>query len=152
VTEDIAAGIAAFAIIPLVGGAIVWALARVVRWRFPRLSLPVSLVFSHTALLLLCVALYPTGMFVADIPFDDLYLAYFLFPGTHISFLADKLVEPLSAFLFAHLSSHDASVAGVILLPGFIGLAVGGLQWYFIGRLVGQLCSPRMKEAKWAMH
>jgi hypothetical protein len=93
-------------------------------------------VFSHTALLSVCVALYPTGIFFSDIPFDDIYSAYFLLPGFHIMILGQKLSDVLSPFLFSHLSSRWASITGIVFIPGVIGLVLGGLQWYVIGRAV----------------
>jgi hypothetical protein len=147
-SQDAIAGIIVFALIPLLGAAVICGLAYFLRRRFSDLTLPLALVISHSALLLLCVALYPTGIFTADIPFDDLYFAYFLFPGTHIDFAVGKfIIEPLTPVAFRLMSPRLASLVGIVFLPGLLGLFLGGLQWYFIGRGVNWLRSRRLRLA-----
>jgi hypothetical protein len=121
---------------PLAGGALVWGLAYMFRWRFPRMALPIAFASSHTALLLLAVALFPTEIFIPNIPFDDLYTAYFCIPGTHILLIGLSISKASSSFLFAHLPSHWASITGIVFVPGIVGMVLGGLQWYAMGNVV----------------
>lgn len=121
---------------PFVGGALVWGLARVFRWRFPRMALPSAFASSHTALLLLAVALFPTDIFIPNIPFDDLYTAYFFIPGTHIFLIGLWISNASNSFPFAHMSFQWASMTGIVFIPGFVGMVLGGLQWYAIGNVV----------------
>jgi hypothetical protein len=132
-SEDLLLDVTILALIAITG-AILWFLAWALRWKFPGLSLPGSLVVTHTCLLLICVALLPTGIFFADPPFDDLYFGYFLYPGIHIYLLSGPVVEPLEQFL-SHLGYWGAILEGLVI-PGLIGVVVGGAQWYLIGKLV----------------
>jgi hypothetical protein len=113
--------------------AIVWFLAQLLRWKWPRLSLPVSLVISHTGLLLLCAALAPTGVFVDDPPFDDLYLGYYLFPGIHLYILSGQIVRLLGP-LCQHMSDWWGDVFYIIIFPGVVCIILGGAQWFLIGK------------------
>jgi hypothetical protein len=128
----------------VVTSAIVWFLAWALRWKFPRLSLPASLVITHTTLLLICVALLPTGILFVDPPFDDLYLGYFLYPGIHIYLLSGPVVKLLNPFLY-HLGYWGAVLAGLII-PGLIGVVVGGAQWYLIGKVIEWLRRSRARR------
>jgi hypothetical protein len=131
-----ASGIIVLTVTPLVGGALVWGLACMFRWRFPRMALPIAFASSHTALLLLAVALFPTDIFIPNIPFDDLYTAYFFIPGTHIWLIGQSISNASLSFLFARMSSHWASITGIVFIPGFVGMVLGGLQWYAMGNVV----------------
>jgi len=98
-----------------------------------RVSLPWTLVALHTAILLPIIALYPTGIFTPDIPYDDVYMAYFLIPGFHIYWPGILLAQAVKPLLNHALSAHLASIIGIVLIPGFTGLILGGIQWYLIG-------------------
>src|SRR5438874_3186819 len=140
--------IGAFVIMPLVGAVIVWMSAHYIRYRFPSFGLAASLLLSHTLLILLCIAIAPTGLLIPDIPFDDLYLAYYLVPGTHIYFsIIQLVVEPLTPLAFRLMSPHTASIALIIFVPCLAGLLVGGLQWYLLGRVCERINVCRMKKA-----
>jgi hypothetical protein len=108
-----------------------------------------ALVLGHSALILLAMALYPTGIFIADeIGFDDIYGAYLFVPGVHIYFAVGNLiVEPVAPLLFRFFSSHVASVFGIVILPGVLGGIVGGVQWYLLGRGFKYLRSRRPRVA-----
>src|SRR5438105_5115401 len=99
----------------------VWLVAFLLRRRFKRLSLPVSLVLSHSLLLLVCVALYPTGIFFGKPPVDDLYGGFFLFPGPHLYLLAGKFfVEPLLPLLsplLDHIHAHTSAGIAILHVP-----------------------------------
>lgn len=82
------------------------------------------------------MALYPTEIFVPAIPYDDVYLIYLLFPGFHIYIIAGQLSNQLFPWLLTKMSSHAASVLCIVFIPGIIGIILGGLQWYFIGKLI----------------
>lgn len=118
-----------------VTGAVVWFLARLLRWRWQHLSFPLSLVISHTILLVICVALAPTGIFFANPPFDDLYLGYYLFPGVHLYFLASTIVRPLETLCF-RMPEFWGAVMYLLIFPGLACAILGGAQWYVIGKLI----------------
>src|SRR5947209_9244817 len=111
------------------------------RW-FSRLSLAWRFVASQTLLLLLCVALFPTGIFFAEPPVDDLYAGFFLFSGIHLYFLAGKLcLEPLmdqglSNWLFQHAPGRAANLIGLVFLPAVPCTILGALQWFGIGNAI----------------
>jgi hypothetical protein len=126
-----------------VTGAVIWVLARLLRWRWQHLSFPLSLALSHTILLVICVALAPTGIFFAEPPFDDVYFGYFLYPGIHIYLLSGPVVEVLNPFLYG-LDWWGAVLAGLVV-PGLIGIIVGGIQWYLIGKLIECLRKNRYR-------
>jgi hypothetical protein len=133
-TQNLLVGLLMLALF-VVTGAMVWFLARLLRWKWPRLSLPVSLVISHTALLILCAALAPTGGFFGDPPFDDLYLGYYLFPGIHLYFLAGQIVRLLEP-LCQHMSDWWGAVFYIVVFPGVVCIILGGAQWFLIGKAV----------------
>ena len=120
---------------PLFGAAIVCAIAFGLRRLARRVSLPLALVIAHSLLILVAIALYPTGIFIADeVGFDDIYAAYLFVPGTHIYLAVGNLiVEPSGSLLFRLFSSHVASIFGIVVLPGVFGAIVGGIQWYLLG-------------------
>ena len=135
--EDLLVGLVILALL-VVTGAMVWFLARLLRWKWPGLSLAPSLVISHTALLLLCVALVPTGVFFGAPPFDDLYLGYYLFPGVHLYFLASQMVRPLEA-LCQRMPDWWGAVFYLLVFPGLACIILGGAQWFVIGKLVERI-------------
>ena len=98
-----------------------------------RVSLPWTLVALHTAILIPIIALYPTGIFTPDVPYDDVYAAYFFVPGFHIYWPGILLAQAMKPLLRHTFSAHLASVFGVVLIPGFTGVVLGGIQWYLIG-------------------
>src|SRR5256885_811654 len=122
------------------------------RW-FSRLSLSWSSVASQTLLLLLCVALFPTGIFFAEPPADDLYAGFFLFPGIHLYLLAGKLcLEPLmdhgfSNWLFQHAPVHAANLIGLVFLPAVPCAILGALQWFGIGKAIDWFGKRRVRNA-----
>jgi len=101
----------------------VWLVAWFLRRWISRLTLTWSLVASQTVLVLLIVALYPTGVFFAEPPVGDLYAGFFLFPGVHLYLLAGKLcLDPLmdhgfSNWLFQHFPELASNLIGLIFFP-----------------------------------
>jgi hypothetical protein len=128
-----------------VTGAVVWFLARLLRWRWQQLSFPFSLVVSHTILLTICVALAPTGIFFADRPFDDLYLGYYLFPGVHLYILAGTIVQPLEPLCF-RMPEFWGAVMYLLIFPGIVCAVLGGAQWYLIGKLAEWIRAIRARR------
>ena len=138
--------ISIFVVLFVITGTIVWFLAGLLRWRWPRLSLPLSLAVSHTILLLICVALCPTGIFFGEPPVDDLYLGYYLFPGVHLYFVAGKIIEPLEPLVGRLLPDFWGSILYLVILPGFVCAVLGGAQWYLIGKLVERVRASRLRR------
>ena len=95
--------------------------------------MPVSFSLSHSILVLLCIAVYPTGIFFPDIPFDDVYISYLIVPGLHIYWLATLALPLVDPYLMTTFSFHTASLISIVFIPGLVCLFLGGIQWYFIG-------------------
>lgn len=121
----------------LIGSLLVVAGAVVIRRIFPMMSLPVALVLSQAAIILSAIALAPTDIFIPNIPFDDLYVAYFYVPGPHIYVLAHLVSGAVwnfaSSGLLHALPYHLASIVAIVVLPGIVGLTIGTIQWFLIG-------------------
>lgn len=107
--------------------------------QFGKLTLAAKLLIIHSAVILVVIGMYPTGIFTPDFPFDDIYLIYFFVPGIHIYWLGGQLVAMLKPFLLSIYSRHMASIVGVVLIPGVVGLILGGVQWYLIGIIITRL-------------
>ncbi len=116
----------------LIGAIPVVGLGTILR-RSVGLSWAWSLAISHAAIVLACVALYPTGIFFPDIPFDDLYMSYFFVPGLHIYYPATALANGCWDWLRTFLTGPQTSVCCLVFLPGFIGLLAGTIQWFLLG-------------------
>jgi hypothetical protein len=103
---------------------------------FRRLSLPIKLVVVHTFIILVAMALYPTDIFIPDAPYDDIYTIYVFVPGIHIYMIGVKLSHQLFPWLLTKMSHYSASVLCIVFIPGVIGIIVGGLQWFVIGKII----------------
>jgi len=131
----------------------VWFVARLLRRWVSRLKLAWSFVASQTLLLFLCIALFPTGIFFAEPPVDDLYAGFFLFPGIHLYLLAGKLcLEPLmdhgfSNWLFQHAPERAANLIGLVFLPAVPCAILGALQWFGIGKAIEWFGKRRVRNA-----
>ena len=110
---------------------------------FRRLSLPGKLVVVHTSIITAAVALYPTELFIPGAPFDDVYIIYLLVPGIHIYMIAMQLSVVLFPWLLLLTTRHAASVLCIVFIPGAVGIIAGGLQWYFIGKLIAAFRAER---------
>jgi hypothetical protein len=122
----------------LVGGLPIIVMARFLRRRrfAKHLSFPVALVMVHSAVILFCIALYPTDIFVPDIPFDDVYIPFLFFPGILVYWIGQQAADLVWPWLQGEMSFHSASIMCIIFIPGLVGLVFGGVQWYFIGLLI----------------
>jgi hypothetical protein len=82
------------------------------------------------------MALYPTKIFISDIPYDDVYIIYFFVPGVHIWLIAGQI----SNLCFSLASNKDVTLCSIgslhVFIPGVIGIIVGGLQWHIIGKII----------------
>ncbi|HEX8369244.1 MAG TPA: hypothetical protein VF604_11940 [Pyrinomonadaceae bacterium] len=103
---------------------------------FGGLSLPAKLAAIHTLIISASMALYPTGIFIPGMPYDDVYIIYLLAPGIHIFMIAMLLSHQLFPWLLMIMSPRAASVLGVVFIPGLVGIIIGGWQWYFIGKII----------------
>jgi len=101
-----------------------------------RVSFPWLLVIVHSAILMVCMALYPTEVFSPDIPFDDVYTAYYFVPGPCIYLLGFRVAHLLWPWIQTVLSYHTGSIVCMVLIPGVVGLLGGAAQWYVIGWLL----------------
>ena len=104
-----------------------------------RVPFPWLLVIIHTVILGVCIALYPTGAFFADIPYDDGYIAYLFVPGPYVYWLGVQAAHLLWPWLQTEMSFHAASIVCIVYIPGLVGLLVGTVQWYVIGYLMQKL-------------
>jgi hypothetical protein len=114
---------------------------------FRRLSLPGRLAAIHTLIILAAMALYPAGLFIPDPPYDDVYLIYVVVPGIHILWIGMYLSHSLFPLLSTlPVSRRAASILCVVFIPGLVGIVVGGLQWYFIGKIILLLRGERQRN------
>lgn len=108
---------------------------KTVDW-FRRLSLPGRLAAIHASIIAAAMALFPAGLFIPAAPYDDVYLIYIFVPGIHIFWIGIYLSHSLFPWLRAIMSPSAASILCIIFIPGLVGIIVGGLQWYFIGKII----------------
>jgi len=101
-----------------------------------RLSLATALAISCAAIVTVSTALYPTPIFWANAHgFDDVYWIFILVPGVHIYQLGRLIGFAVAPSLEPVTSFHTASIFALVIIPGVIGVLLGSLQWYLIGRL-----------------
>ncbi|HEX9959643.1 MAG TPA: hypothetical protein VGB00_01760 [Pyrinomonadaceae bacterium] len=103
---------------------------------FGRLSLPAKLVVIHTLIISAAMASSPAAIFIPAAPYDDVYIIYMLVPGIHIFMIGIQISLQLFPWLSAIMSPRAASVLCVVFIPGLVGIILGGLQWYFIGKII----------------
>jgi hypothetical protein len=96
-----------------------------------RLPLPWKLVAIHTVLILLFTFTLWNKWFLSDIPFDCFYLPFFLTSGPVVHTFAHFLQHYSEQFFPAH--THWFLPWGVV--PAFVCLILGGIQWWYVGRL-----------------
>jgi hypothetical protein len=79
-----------------------------------------------------------------DSPYGDVYVPYLLAPGFHIIYPVDRVFgEPVFHWLLKYLESFPASILSVIVVPGLVGLVVGGAQWWLLGTMWHYLFGSR---------
>jgi hypothetical protein len=114
---------------------------------FPRLAvLPTGLLLAASHTLVICMWLALSPLYIAAVwgsPYGDVFVPYLLVPGVHVywQWFAPKVFP----WLLGRMESFHASGICVILLPGMVGLLVGGLQWYLLGAAWDRL----RKRLKW---
>ena len=128
-------------IIGFVGAGLVIAGALLIRRFFSTDSrlLPRHFVISHSLIILTFMALAPTGIFYGPEPVDDIYGLYLLAPGIHLFWLGEQISWVCSPGLFKMFSNHEASMIGIVIIPGLTGLILGGIQWFLLGCLFQKL-------------
>jgi hypothetical protein len=133
------AAVGAFGVILL--GALLRYLPRARRWQTSY-----RLAAAHALVVLVFMGMAP--LYIQAIwgsPYGDVYPPYLLVPGIHITYPADLVFSgPVFHWLLGHMEAFPASILCVIVGPGLVGMAAGGLQWWGVGkvwdRLVG--CEP----------
>jgi hypothetical protein len=75
--------------------------------------------------------------------YGDFYLPYLLAPGIHITYPVERFFGGrVFHWLLGHMDSFPASVLCIIIVPGLVGVATGGMQWWVLGviwdRLAGR--------------
>jgi hypothetical protein len=111
------------------------------KFLFRRMSLAVSLAISNAIIIIVSMALYPTSIFVSDIPDDDIYLPYYFVPGFLICVLGAGIGDDLGPWLVTKMSNYQAAAMAVAIIPGIVCILLGSLQWCLIG-LLSQWLSP----------
>jgi len=132
----------------LIGGALVLGLAWVLRAfsLFRTIPYPWVLVLVHTLFIVLIVVTFPVDRFTSPPPFDDLYSAFFFIPGFHIYVLGLKASFHLLPWLERAFGHQTTGIASFLYIPSFVGSILGGLQWYWLGRLIQRLGLMRWSE------
>lgn len=95
------------------------------------LPLPWKLVTIHSALIALFMLTLSRRWLVTDIPFDDFYAPFFFTSGPLVYFIA---------WWLQHWSEHLFTAGTSVMvtwdvIPGCVCLVLGGIQWYWMGRL-----------------
>jgi hypothetical protein len=105
--------------------------------RFGKLSTSFHLALSHTLLMGLFLAISPLYMFVTwGSPFADVYLPFTFVPGIHIySPIHTYITEPFFEWRTTTTSSYWGALLCVIAIPGVLGIGIGGVQWWLLGKL-----------------
>lgn len=127
-----------FLIVLMIGAAqvvVIWLASLVRRYVLRTVSLAGALAISHAAIVLGCMALYPTDIFCPPGPYDDVYYSYMFVPGLHIAWLGENVAFAFWPKLQTMMSFHAASLLCIVVIPGFVCLVLGTLQWYLIGLL-----------------
>jgi len=101
-----------------------------------------SPVLLHTIVMLMLIGLYPTGWFIPDIPFDDVYIPYYFIPGLHIYFPTAYALHHLFPWLLEHMGHKAASITAVAIMPGFAGIFLVGIQWLIIRLIMEKVKLP----------
>ena len=102
----------------------------------------------HLLVILLWLVLYPSGMFDAETPYDDVYFPYILYPGTFSYLYIGRAVNYVFwPGLTQWFSYHMASVLCIIILPGLLCGFLGIPIWYGIGCLVQQKLRNQRQRA-----
>ena len=96
-----------------------------------KLSLPAKLVILHSVLIVLFMFTLWKRWFITDIPFEDFYAPFFFTSGPLVYFVAHYLQLWSEQFFPAHASVF----LPWDIVPGVVCLILGGVQWWFIGRL-----------------
>ena len=84
-----------------------------------------------------------------DIPYDDVYVPFLFYPGGMVwSFCGRFIAEPLTGRLFELYSPHQASMIGLLLIPGLFALIAGGIMWFIFGRILDRRHDDKSKIAE----
>jgi hypothetical protein len=95
----------------------------------------VHFVTSHSLIILTLMALGWEGFLIPPGFYDDVCWPYLFVPGFHLYWIGGQIAQTFSPSLFKMFSSHEASMIGIVIIPGLTGLILGGLQWYILGYL-----------------
>lgn len=92
---------------------------------------------AHTLIIIIALAISPLVIMAQwGSPYGDIYWPFLFVPGVHIDYPIHRwLSGPLFHWLLGHAEPFLASVLTVIVVPGLIGLLVGGAQWWLIGSI-----------------
>jgi hypothetical protein len=108
------------------------------------------LAAAHALVVLGLMALAPLYIrAVWGYPYGDVFVPYLLAPGIHITYPVDRVLGgPVFRWLLGHMDSFPASVLCVIVGPGLVGVAAGGLQWWAVGAVWDRLVRRGPAEPK----
>ena len=122
--------------------------------KWPRAQLSWTLAGLHATVVGLVFLPAVFGKGFPDIPFDDLYMPFMIYPGWPVWALCGILSHSLLNWLFSNFSPHTASVIGLIWIPATFALLLGGSLWFFVGHLAGLKVKERMqaKQDRTASH
>ena len=93
--------------------------------------LPWRLVIIHSALILLFMFTLWKRWFLTDIPFDCFYVPFFLVSGPLVYYVA-HYIQHLSEPFFP---ADTSLMLPWNLVPELVCFVLGGVQWWFVGRL-----------------
>ena len=107
-------------------------------------------VFAYCAGLLVLMSLPFLGLYAPSEPFEDVYFPYFLISGPLVAFAgysAGCSAGPLVSRYFSH---EVASNLVIVVIPGFVDMLVGSVQWALVVALIraGRFILHRRKGKK----
>lgn len=106
----------------------------------PRAKLGWMLAGLHSGAtgLVLVPAIFGKGF--PDIPFDDVYMPFMIYPGWPVWALCDILMtEPLKTWLFSSFSPHVASFIGIVWIPAVATALFGSPLWFLVGSRIERI-------------
>lgn len=121
--------------LPMVTVLVVLGASAALRRFWPRLPTPWLVVAAHTALIAAAMAFCRVGKLYPPLPFDDVYVPFYVVPGIHIYLFTGRLARWVDPLLFLdRVPPHAAAVLAIVVAPGLVGIALGGALWYAVAR------------------
>ena len=102
--------------------------------RFEKWSSASRLVLVHSVLVISFGSFWAlTAPYAREPMYGEMCVPYFIAPGGPIFLLTNVWLVTAFEGLTAHIAPISAAPIEIVVVPGVVGLLLGGLQWYCIG-------------------